>query len=132
MTSWAISTASVKAMLRRFQPWVICLCLLAFGQSVPAQSHTLGFMRLPQPGGGLVTVFYPSSDPEKPFPQGPFRLSLSANGRVSKSNGHLIVISHGSGGSPWGHVDLARVLVERGFNQLANRRLLSPDSGSWP
>jgi predicted dienelactone hydrolase len=27
----------------------------------------------------------------------------------------LIVISHGSGGSPWVHVDLARVLVARGY-----------------
>ncbi|VTU17635.1 putative dienelactone hydrolase [Variovorax sp. PBL-H6] len=47
--------------------------------------------------------------------QGPFRLSWAANGHVLKGNGHLIVISHGSGGSPWVHVDLARVLVQRGF-----------------
>lgn len=30
-------------------------------------------------------------------------------------NAHLIVISHGSGGWPWVHADLARELVRRGF-----------------
>ena len=93
----------------------ICLCLLASGRPAQAQSPTLGFMQLPQPWGGLVTVFYPSSDPETPSMQGPFGFSWAANGHVSKGNGYLIVISHGSGGSPWVHVDLARVLVERGF-----------------
>ena len=101
--------------MRRSIPWAIWLCLLGFGQPGHAQSPSLGFMQLPQPGGGLVTVFYPSSDPETPSMQGPFRLAWAANGQVSKGNGRLIVISHGSGGSPWVHADLARVLVQRGF-----------------
>lgn len=32
-----------------------------------------------------------------------------------RGNGRLVVISHGSGGSPWVHADLARALVEAGF-----------------
>jgi predicted dienelactone hydrolase len=32
-----------------------------------------------------------------------------------RGNGRLVVISHGSGGSPWVHADLARSLVEAGF-----------------
>ena len=101
--------------MRRCTSLVIGLCLLAFGALAHAQSPTLGFRQLPQPGGGLVTVFYPSSDPESPSVQGPFRFSWAADGQVSKGNGHLIVISHGSGGTAWVHVDLARVLVQRGF-----------------
>jgi len=95
-------------------------------------------MQLPQPGGGLVTVFYPSSDPEMPAVQGPFRLSWAAKGKVVKGNGHLIVISHGSGGSPWVHADLARVLVQRGFTvampQHAGDNYLDPSEpgpASW-
>ena len=32
-----------------------------------------------------------------------------------RGNGRLVVISHGSGGSPWVHADLARSLVDAGF-----------------
>lgn len=32
-----------------------------------------------------------------------------------QGNGRLVVISHGSGGSPWVHTDLARALVQAGF-----------------
>ncbi len=34
---------------------------------------------------------------------------------VLPANGRLVVVSHGSGGSPWVHADLARRLVEAGF-----------------
>ncbi|OWW18327.1 alpha/beta hydrolase family protein [Noviherbaspirillum denitrificans] len=74
-----------------------------------------GFMQLPQADGGSVTVFYPSSDAESVVSQGPFRLSLASQGTPVKGNGRLIIISHGSGGSPWVHADLAHALVQRGF-----------------
>jgi predicted dienelactone hydrolase len=119
-------------------PLVITLCLLAFGQLAHAQSPTLGFMQLPQSAGGFATVFYPSTDPEMPIAQGPFKLSWAADGRVLKGNGHLVVISHGSGGSPWVHVDLARTLVQRGFTvaipQHAGDNYLDPSApgpDSW-
>ena len=35
--------------------------------------------------------------------------------RPERGNGRLIVISHGSGGNPWVHSDLALTLVEAGF-----------------
>jgi predicted dienelactone hydrolase len=145
MTPFRIATririsivAARKAFSRRHALLTICVFLLATGHSVHAQSPTLGFMQLPQPGGGLVTVFYPSSDPETPAIQGPFKLSWAANGRVSRGNGHLVVISHGSGGSPWVHADLARVLVQRGFTvalpQHAGDNYLAPSEpgpASW-
>ena len=124
--------------MRRLTPWVLCLYLLVFGPPGRAQSATLGFTQLPQPGGGVVTVFYPSSDPEASSVQGPFRLSWAANGHVTKGNGRLIVISHGSGGSPWVHADLARVLVQRGYTvalpQHAGDNYLDPSEpgpASW-
>jgi predicted dienelactone hydrolase len=75
----------------------------------------LGFMQVPQPDGAMTTVFYPTAGAEVPVARGPFRFSWVAEGAPLQGNGRLVVISHGSGGSPWVHVDLARSLVSRGF-----------------
>lgn len=64
---------------------------------------------------GPVTVYYPSTAPASPVTRGPFVLELAENGEPVRGNGRLVVISHGSGGGPWVHADLARVLVEAGF-----------------
>ncbi|HXW30592.1 MAG TPA: hypothetical protein VEK55_14615, partial [Xanthobacteraceae bacterium] len=75
----------------------------------------LGLTQLIQPDGGKVTVYFPASGRETPIRRGPFRISVVLEGAPVRGNGHLIVISHGSGGSPWVHADLARALVRRGF-----------------
>lgn len=66
-------------------------------------------------GDGPVTVYYPSSAQDKPVPRGRFTLQLAVQGAPVRGNGRLVVISHGSGGAPWVHADLARTLVEAGF-----------------
>jgi len=137
MPSTSLSLIRTKAP-RCFSRLVSGLSLFALCSLAQALPPTLGFMQLPQPGGGTITVFYPSSDAETPSAQGPFKLSWAANGPVAKGNGHLVVISHGSGGSPWVHVDLARVLVQRGFTvalpQHAGDNYLDPSEpgpASW-
>jgi predicted dienelactone hydrolase len=62
-----------------------------------------------------VTIYYPSSSAAQPLKRGPFTLELAQQGAPVQGNGRLVVISHGSGGSPWVHADLARTLVEAGF-----------------
>jgi predicted dienelactone hydrolase len=42
-------------------------------------------------------------------------LQLAEQAEPQRGNGRLIVISHGSGGAPWVHTDLARNLVHAGF-----------------
>jgi len=64
---------------------------------------------------GPVTLFYPTLDAEQPVARGRFMLSLAEQGAPVRGNGRLIVISHGSGGAPWVHTNLARALVEAGF-----------------
>lgn len=64
---------------------------------------------------GPVTVFYPSSDPDRPLQRGPFNLNLALNGTPARGNGRLVILSHGSGGAAWPHSDLARQLVQAGF-----------------
>ena len=68
-----------------------------------------------QDGDGIVTVYYPSSSVAQTVKHGPFNFQLARDGAPRRSNGRLIVISHGSGGAPWVHADLARTLVEDGF-----------------
>lgn len=76
----------------------------------------MGLMELPgAQGGGPVTVFYPASEADEPVQRGPFPLQLAWQGTPVQGNGRLVVISHGSGGSPWVHTDLARALVTAGF-----------------
>ena len=66
-------------------------------------------------GDGPVTVYYPSSSEARKLERGPFTFQMAWQGTPVRGNGRLIVISHGSGGSPWVHADLARALVEDGF-----------------
>jgi predicted dienelactone hydrolase len=66
-------------------------------------------------GNGPVTMFYPSSAEATPLDRGPFKLALALNAPAVKGNGRLVVLSHGTGGSPWVHADLAQQLVEAGF-----------------
>ena len=64
---------------------------------------------------GPVTLYYPTNTPAQPIQRGRFTLMLAEQAAPQRGNGRLVVISHGSGGAPWVHADLARHLVEAGF-----------------
>ena len=86
------------------------------GHAAIAAALAVGMTQLAPAGtDGPVTLFYPSATPASSARRGPFTLVLAENGVPAKGNGRLIVISHGSGGSPWVQSDLARALVEAGF-----------------
>ncbi len=63
---------------------------------------------------GPMTVYYPSDSPSRPGP-GPFALDVAADGQPVRGNGRLVVVSHGTGASPWVYADQARALVDAGF-----------------
>jgi predicted dienelactone hydrolase len=89
-------------------------CLLAAACAY-AQAG-VGLTQLPgQKGDNPVTVFYPSTADNKPVQRGPFTLNVAERAEPKRGNGRLIVISHGSGGNPWAHSDLARALVDAGY-----------------
>ena len=80
-----------------------------------AQAGT-GLDELPAQGdNGPVTIFYPSISVEQPVKRGPFTLQAASRGTPVRGNGHLIVLSHGTGGAPWTYADLAKRLVDAGF-----------------
>jgi predicted dienelactone hydrolase len=104
-----MSRMSEKISLARFL--LVALALLsAAAQAAVGVTQIVG-----KEGDGPVTVFYPSSAEEKAVTRGPFKLKLAEGGVPVRGNGRLVVMSHGSGGNPWVHSDLARTLVEAGF-----------------
>ena len=66
-------------------------------------------------GDGQVTVFYPTSARAEAHKRGPFTMQLAPGGAPVRGNGRLAILSHGSGGNPWVHSNLAGALVEAGF-----------------
>src|SRR2546422_225115 len=86
------------------------LALPAAAQAAVAVSEIAG-----KDGSGPVTIFYSSESEAQPLKRGPFTLNFASQGAPLRGNGRLIVVSPGSGGSPWVHSDLARALVESGF-----------------
>ena len=66
-------------------------------------------------GDEPVTVFYPTQAPNQSIQRGPFSLQLAPDAAPQAGNGRLVVFSHGSGGNPWVHADLAQRMVEAGF-----------------
>ena len=91
------------------------LALLMLATQAQAQALQMGLMQLPQADGGSTTLFYPTQAAETLQQRGPFALSWATDAPPAAGNRRLIVISHGSAGSPWVHTDLARALVQRGF-----------------
>jgi len=76
----------------------------------------MGLAEIPATAGdGPVTVFYPSNGEAQPTQRGRLTLGVAAEAAPVRGNGRLVVVSHGSGGAPWVHSDLARSLVDAGF-----------------
>ena len=87
-----------------------------FCLSTACSQAGVGLTELPGlEGDGPITLFYPASSDDRPVQRGPFMLNLAAQGQPTRGNTRLVVISHGSGGSPWDQADLARSLVGAGF-----------------
>jgi len=81
-----------------------------------AAQANVGVLQLPPAGeDGPVTVFYPTAAAEQAVRRGPFTLQGAENATPVRGNGHLVMVSHGSGGNPWVHSNLARALVDAGF-----------------
>jgi len=90
---------------------------LLFGLTAGRAGAAVGLSEIPATAeDGPVTLYYPSSAQAQPTSRGMgMTLIVAVQGTPKRGNGRLVVISHGSGGSPWVHADLARTLVEAGF-----------------
>ncbi len=62
-----------------------------------------------------IQFVFPTRAPERLEPFGPFMQSLALGAAVDGDDLPLVIISHGSGGTPWTHRDLASHLAHSGF-----------------
>lgn len=88
--------------------------------ALAAQAQTsLGLTELPATrldgSSSPVTVFYPSDAPQQNLQFGPYQVPAARGAKPKSGNQRLIVVSHGSGSSPWMVLDLARHLVQAGY-----------------
>lgn len=97
-------------LLRSAACSALALCLLAVAHA------QVGLTTLPPAeASGPVTVFYPTAAPAGPVHHGRLSVTAALDAAPQPGNGRLVVISHGSGGGPWVHADLARALVQAGY-----------------
>ena len=62
-----------------------------------------------------LTIVYPTNTKSKPVKFGPFQMNLSIGARIANKKFPLVIISHGSGGSNWGHRSIAFDLAKKGY-----------------
>lgn len=107
----------VEETTMRFQRkrWLTGALLAAALHGLAAAS--VGLSQLPGAGqDGPVTLYYPSAATPQRLDKGRQMVLLVApDAAPVAGNGRLVLISHGSGGSPWVHANLATALVEAGF-----------------
>jgi len=94
--------------------------LLLFSNTLHAQGVGLRMMEVKEPITGTMvpaTVMYPSSDaePDAETQLGPYLLAAQRGATIAAGKHPLILLSHGSGGSMFGHHDLAEALARHGY-----------------
>lgn len=90
--------------------------LLALNLLAGMAQASVGITELPAgTTDGPVTVFYPSRAEVKTVRRGSFSFQLAPDSPPTAGNRRLIVISPGSGSSPWAYANLAQTLVSDGF-----------------
>ena len=76
----------------------------------------IGLIELPgDAASGPVTIFHPTAAAETRVVRQSIPMSVAVDAPPLAGRSRLVVISHGSPGSPWAHYELARALVEEGF-----------------
>jgi pimeloyl-ACP methyl ester carboxylesterase len=78
---------------------------------------SVGLQDVGVPGAPRIPllVFYPTAEPEKSEAFGPFTASVAKGAAPLPGPFPLVLISHGTGGSPLSHRELARYLASLGF-----------------
>jgi predicted dienelactone hydrolase len=120
MQSW-FRSFRLRSFVQRVAAAVLAVLACA---SNWAAAQSLGVTELPPRGGdGPVTVFYRAAALEQPLLPGArrIRLAVARDAAPQPGNGRLVMVSHGSGGSPWVHADLARLLVGAGYTVAVPR-----------
>jgi predicted dienelactone hydrolase len=80
-------------------------------------TFSVGLQTVQVPGDPQIPllIFYPTAEPERLEQLGPFTASVAKGAAPIRGTRTLVVISHGTGGTPLSHRELARSLASLGF-----------------
>lgn len=118
-------------MLRLIRAFAFLMLLplsaLCAETSSPKTPYGAGFSRISVPdaeGAFDVMIWYPIAGVEKPWQAGPFTVNATLNGEFSNAQRFpLVLLSHGSGGAPLAHRQLAESLARQGIVVVAPNHL---------
>lgn len=102
--------------MTRLRNTILVACALAFS-SFNVLAAGFRTITVEDPGSKPITagLWYPSDQAPPKEPNTLWELPVALDAPVGKTNGALIVISHGYGGWYAGHADTAAVLADAGF-----------------
>ncbi|MBR2688913.1 MAG: dienelactone hydrolase family protein [Aquamicrobium sp.] len=106
---------------------LMLITMIAPIANAAATERQAGILRLQVPdadGPFDVMVWYPTDAPQTPWQAGPFTIDASRDAPIAAQGRFPVVLfSHGSGGTPLGHRQLAGSLARRGFVVVAPAHL---------
>jgi len=113
----------MRLTFERLKSLIIFAALLLNATLSPTATAGVGFSRdaIPDPvasdtGGKLeYAIWYPSDVPSSVSRVGPYEFAATLDAPVAAGRYPLIVLSHGSGGTPLGHRNIAIALANAGF-----------------
>lgn len=99
-------------MGKTMRVWVIMLMWAARCQAAGFES-----VAIPDGAGATIelAVWYPSDAPTRPRDMGVFSQDVASGGAVRGTGLPLVVVSHGTGGNAYTHLDTALALADAGF-----------------
>lgn len=105
-----------------FRLFLVALCLV-FNTHAPfaASPFSAGILRVAVQADMPFDAFawYPTREAERAFEAGPYTVSASRDAVPAEGRFPVVLLSHGSGGTPFTHRDLARHLARAGFIVIA-------------
>ncbi|MBW0171505.1 MAG: dienelactone hydrolase [Hydrogenophaga sp.] len=131
-TRLAAVTTPLRSLRLKWQHLLVAVCAVG-STAVHAQ---VGMRQIPV-GTLPVTLVYPTDATAQPLSVGAFTLNVALNAPPKAQRHRLIVMSHGTGGSPVPDHDLAAALARAGFvvaqplhegDNYRDSRLAGPDS----
>lgn len=101
---------------------LVFLCLaFACHRPYAAPAYSAGILRIDvaveMPFDAFV--WYPTREAESPFEAGPYTIAARRDAAPAEGRFPVVLLSHGSGGSPFAHRDLASHLARAGFIVVA-------------
>lgn len=106
---------------------LMLITMIAPIANAAATERQAGILRLQVPdadGPFDVMVWYPTDAPQTPWQAGPFTIDASRDAPIAAQGRFPVVLfSHGSGGTPLGHRQLAGSLARKGFVVVAPAHL---------